>query len=317
MGRLIRDTLVLVLVAACVPSCKEYRRCARISSAGKGSVAAGSVTCSWKGHAGSCAPGPGETLDLCVAAGFAADPGTRAGVEAFLDACGKGKADAVVALGDLGLDEDGIESTLKLLAGAGVPVLALPGSSEPYGGWLDAVEKVQDAGGPVVDLSRVRVLAWGGEALVGMPGIPNPRYLAHPGKGCGFDERDMDDLADLVEEGKEKGRVVVLSSYPPRGKIVDASREGVAIGDPGLAGILEATGVLFGAFGSVYEAGGIGVDPADGSREDQGAWHKALFVNPGSIEAVPWEGGGGFSMGQAVMIQLGERGARFSVWRRM
>ncbi|MBW2263550.1 MAG: hypothetical protein JRG91_16435 [Deltaproteobacteria bacterium] len=172
----------------------------------------------------------------------------------------------------------------------------------------------------MIDISRVRLLVWGTHVLVSLPGVRNPYYLEHPGEGCGFDERDLADLKKLLAQARGKGRVVLLSGYPPRGSGstgIDASREGMPVGDPGLAELLAESEVLVGAFGSIYEAGGQAVDPSDGTQKEQGAWHSGLYLNPGSIEAVPWEGegGGGFSVGQAAVLQIGDSGTRYYMWR--
>jgi Icc-related predicted phosphoesterase len=299
----------------------KYRRCAKVRGAGKGEVKAGKTTCSWEGHRGSCSPAPEGTLDLCIVAGASDDAATRSNLDAYLETCRQGEVDAVAVLGDTGRSAEEITAVIESLASLDVPVLVLPGSRESYRDYVDALEASLEAGKPVIDLSRIRVLAWGGNVLVSLPGIGNPYYLEHPGEGCAFDERDMDDLEDLIEEAREKGRVVLLSAYPPlgRGKTgIDASREGMAVGDPHLARVLEETEVLVGAFGSVYESGGLAVDPVDGSLKEQGAWHAGgLYLNPGSIEAVPWEGeaGGGFSTGQAAVLQVGESGTRYYMWR--
>ncbi len=299
----------------------KFRRCAKLSGAGTGSVTAGDVTCSWKGHEASCSPAPSGSLDLCVVAGATDDVQTRANLEAYLETCRQGEVDAVVALGDVGRSAEEISTVLESLASLGVPVMALPGSREPYGDYLDAVEAAREAGRPVIDISKVRLLVWGTHVLVSLPGVRNPYYLDHPGEGCGFDERDLDDLGELLEDARGKGRVVLLSAYPPRGSGptgIDASREGLPLGDPVLAELLAENEVAVGAFGSIYEAGGQAVDPSDGAQREQGAWHAAgLYLNPGSIEAVPWEGegGGGFSVGQAAVLQIGDSGTRYYMWR--
>jgi hypothetical protein len=298
----------------------KFRRCAKLAGAGKGSVTAGDVTCAWKGHEAACTPAPTGSLDLCVLAGASDDARTRENLGAYLETCRQGEVDAVVVLGDVGSSGEEISSVLETLTGLGVPLLVMPGSREPYGDYLDAVEAAREAGKPVIDISKVRLIAWGAHVLVSLPGVRNPYYLEHPGEGCGFDDRDLDDLEKLLVEARELGSVIFLSGYPPRGTEsggIDASREGMPVGDPALARLLTENEVLVGAFGSVYEAGGQAVDPVDGTRKDQGTWHTGLYLNPGSIEAVPWEGegGGGYSAGQAAVLQIGQEGTRYYMWR--
>lgn len=298
----------------------KFRRCARLRSGGKGEVEAGGVRCSWKGYRATCSPGPEGSLDLCVVAGGSGDPGTLSNLEAYLETCRQGEVDAVVALGDTGRSAEEIEAFIEALSSLDVLVMVLPGSLEPFRDYLDIVEALREAGKPVVDLSRTRIVEWGGTVLVSLPGVRNPYYLEHPGEGCGFDDRDLRDFADLVAEARKRGRVVVLSGYPPRGRGgsgIDTSRQGMGVGDPRLAEILEENEVLVGAFGSIYEAGGQAVDPVDGTRKGEGQWHSGLYLNPGSIKAVPWEGegGGGFSVGQAAVLQVGESEVRYYMWR--
>ncbi|MBW2263888.1 MAG: hypothetical protein JRG91_18160, partial [Deltaproteobacteria bacterium] len=169
----------------------KFRRCAKLASAGKGSVTAGDVTCSWKGHEATCTPAPSGSLDLCVLAGASDDVRTRANLEAYLETCRQGEVDAVVVLGDVGRSGEEISSVLESLATLGVPVLVMPGSREPYGDYLDAVEAAHEAGRPVIDISRACLLVWGTHVLVSLPGVRNPYYLEHLGEVCGFDERDL------------------------------------------------------------------------------------------------------------------------------
>ncbi len=298
----------------------KYRRCASVRDSGDGTVTAGKATCAWDGHAGLCKPPAADVLDLCLVAGMSGDPDTGKSLGAFVEWCRKGGAEAIVALGDVGRSEEEMILDIGVLSSAGVPVLTLPGGSEDYGDYLEAIEKSREKGLPVVDLSRVRVLEWGGTVLVTLPGIARPRYLAHRGDGCGWGPDDVEELETLLGEASGKGRVVVLGAYPPLGSGgpgIDTSREGSHVGDAGLAAALDSAGVATGAFGFVYEAGGTAVDPSTRSLVPPGTWADGLLLNPGSIEALPWvgTGAGGYSTGQAAVLHVGSDGVAYHVWR--
>jgi hypothetical protein len=299
----------------------KYRKCARTGRGGEGEVTAGGVTCRWDGDVARCTGDTGESLDLCVLAGDASSAWSRRNLDAFIDTCTAGGVDMMVALGDVAEGGEGIVEVAGALDAAGVPVGMLPGSREHYKRYMDALDAAREEGLAVMDLSRVRTVRWGEAALVSLPGIRRPHYLAHPGEGCGYDDGDVDRLGELVEEAGGDATVVVLSVQPPACSGpwgVDVSRSGVHVGDTLLRETLLDTGGLIGVFGHVHEAGGVVVDPESCGRRGVGVGHEALWINAGSIEGVAWEGEGGgvFSTGQGVVLQVADGMARTFIWSR-
>lgn len=298
----------------------KYRKCAKMGRGGEGSVKAGQVTCTFDDGQGSCTPDPGESLDLCIMAGVQDDAGTRENIDDFVTTCAAGGVDMLVVLGDGGSSAEQIRAVVDRLAVAGVPIGMIPGAHEGYRDYLDALDAARQEGVPVLDLSTLRVLNWGEVALVSMPGIRNPHYLAHPGEGCGYADGHLEDLGDLIEEASEERQVVVLAPQPPRchgAHGVDVSREGTHVGDAVLRRVLLDRGGDLGVFAHVYEAGGAAVEPGSCAPLVQGQGQKGLWLNAGSIGSAPWEGEGGgvFSRGQAVVLQVAPEGARFFIWR--
>ncbi len=144
--------------------------------------------------------------------------------------------DAVLALGDLGANEDEIAAVLTAVGtSAKVPLLALAGEREPEGAFHAAVKRVHDAGIDVIDLVDVRLVDTGEIDIVSVPGYP----FSH--KGCHYSAPDLDGAARLVA-GRSHARVVV-GHTPPRGHgvgSVDWAFGDVNAGDAAMGALLDA-----------------------------------------------------------------------------
>jgi len=168
----------------------------------------------------------------------------------------------------------------------------------------------------VVDLTVARLLRWDGVDLVSLPGYHNPFYLQHRRGGCAYQAGDVRALRRLVRSARNP--VLLVAAGPPRGRgsrAIDFARGGANIGSPPLAEFLESAQIPYGIFGHVYEAGGRATADVAGQRPvEEGAWSETLFLNPGAVEAVPYDlHDGGRARGLAAVIEIGEEGARYRV----
>ncbi|MGZ3443472.1 MAG: hypothetical protein ACXVDD_28315, partial [Polyangia bacterium] len=106
--------------------------------------------------------------------------------------------DAVLALGDLGANEEEIAAVLIAVgAAARAPVLALAGEREAENSFHAATKRVQAAGGDVVDLVDTRLVDTGAIDIVSVPGYP----FSH--KGCHYSAADLDGVDRLVAARKQ------------------------------------------------------------------------------------------------------------------
>jgi hypothetical protein len=170
--------------------------------------------------------------------------------------------DAVLALGDLGRDEDEITAVLTVLGRAArAPVLALAGEREPENSFHAAVKRVHAAGVDVVDLVDTRLVDTGTIDIVSVPGYPFSR------KGCHYSAADLDGVERLVG-GRTHARVIVAHT-PPKGRgaaAIDWAIGDVNAGDAAMAAFVERVQPAAALFAHVDEAAGR----ADGERINVG-----------------------------------------------
>lgn len=220
--------------------------------------------------------------------------------------------DAVAALGGLGDDANAIAATVGALAGAEAPILALPGDREPEQEFHEGLDRARAGGSDVIDLQRVRVLDGDGLIIAALPGYPHRSYLADG--SCRFVDADADALGALVARLPGRGaRPAVLLAYaPPRGEgpgAIDAAAGG-NLGEPAVASLAVSGRFTAGAFAHLDEAGGRASDGVGAGAHPvaERAWADHLFVNAGSIDALPRPG---HARPQAVLLELEGGRARF------
>jgi hypothetical protein len=172
-----------------------------------------------------------------VAIAFVADaeaptPETLSALAAIRGKLARLKVDAVVALGGMAGDADGLAAVYRALAGPW-PVVAIPGDREPLGAVRQAVAAL--AGDGVVDGTQLRWLVIDGVGVATLPGQPHSARLAHGPDGCGHTDADVRALLAAAPDGLAFR--VLASQRAPRGP-GDRAALGAPAGDPGLAAAL-------------------------------------------------------------------------------
>jgi Icc-related predicted phosphoesterase len=254
-------------------------------------------------------------------------PATLDNLTRFARVFAREKVAAVLALGGLGANEDEIARVLGALAGAGAPVLALPGDREPEAAFHAAVERARHHGLDVIDLAQVRTVDGGGFAVVSLPGYPWPHYLGAGSFGCRYADADVQALRGLFDALSGSTLRVLASHTPPRGHgpdDVDWALGGANVGDPALTRFLTQAGVSLALFAHVDEAGGRAVGmpaDADGGAATAGPlgenlWAERLWLNAGAADSVPHAlGAGGTARGQAALVEFSDGRLRYRVVR--
>jgi hypothetical protein len=170
---------------------------------------------------------PSGEAAAVAAVGFVADgggdaPETVVQLRRAAEAFGAGRAALVVSLGGMGNDAESIAAALRALAGAGVPVVAMPGDLEPLAEHRRAVERLQQEDLPVVDGSVVRWMKLGPATIATLPGARHEAQLMAAKEGCAFDDAAID--ATLSRLTKADGLMVLASWAAPRaGAVTSAS----------------------------------------------------------------------------------------------
>jgi Icc-related predicted phosphoesterase len=242
----------------------------------------------------------------------------RANVDALMQWFGEQQVEAVIVAGGIGPNRESCLKALVRMAASKIPILPLIGATADFEQYRRAVAQAQKQHPNVVDLTTARLIRWDGVDLISLPGYHNPFYLQHRRGGCAYEVRDVEALEDLVNDARQP--VLLVAAAPPRGRspsAIDLARGGVNIGDPALASFIKAHEVPFGVFGHVYEAGGRATADVEGRRPlPAEQWSRSLYLNPGAIEAVPYDlPGGGRSRGMGAVVEIGPEGARYRVRR--
>lgn len=325
-GTLGAPVLVAWLASACCSSSQdppsaeesdlEFRRCAVLDASGTEEASRGPWRYARDGH----------ELDVTGPKDGVAKVGALAGLEdasgaslaALDELLGRLRAagvEAVVVAGGLGTDEASAKAVLARLATLEVPVLLVPGTSEPIDAFRDALGEARARAPNLVDMGVVRVARLPDVTVVSLPGGARPHELLAGEDGCGLTDDDVTAFGELV---RERPDALVVSATPPRQRgtaAIDLGRSGASAGDPRIATALARA--RFGVFGTVYESGGRASDRRGGRAVPEDAWSEELFVNPGSVDALPrGTRDGALGTSTAAMVEIQGRRARFHMFRR-
>ena len=254
-----------------------------------------------------------------VAIGVIADPRearpeTLASLRRVAELFRERQVDAVAALGGLGDDAEGIAKVVTALAAAHAPIFALPGDREPEEAFHEGLDRARADGLDVIDLQRVRVIVGDGLTIAALPGYPHHSYLVDG--TCRFVAADVIALGELVDNLPKLADhpTLLLAHTPPRGDGEGAIDwvAGANLGDPSVAALVAAGRFTAGAFAHFDEDGGRATDGVGFGAHPvaERAWATRLFVNAGSIDALPRPG---HPRAEAVVVEIEGGHARFWV----
>jgi hypothetical protein len=212
----------------------------------------------------------------------------------------------IIANGDLATEEEDLEQVMRVLGGAGVPVLVFPGNNESRAAFSRVFQAVAPSAPNLVNGVLVRQIVADDLELWTVPGYYDKQYV-YQGAGCSYGPSEADTvLAKLKPTGKAP--VVLVSHGPPQGQghaALDVIADGKNVGDHNLTRIIREAHIPFGIFGHILEAGGRAVGADLSSPVAAGTAVPALYVNAGSLSAEPWKmNDGTSSTGMAMLLSF-------------
>lgn len=197
-------------------------------------------------------------------------------------------------------DVDEMKAVFSALAQADVPVYLIPGNHEVKNDYYSAFTAVGSS--QLIDLSFSGFFDFAGVDFFSVPGYYRKNFPADDGfvySSFSFSQANSSDP------------LLLLSHGPPTEYGLDETLEGDSVGDPGLTHLIRSSGISFGFFGHIHEAGGIAVD-CSGERVPENMWSLCLFLNPGSV--VPWQLTSGIeNSGSAAIVDFKEHKMKYSM----
>ena len=227
------------------------------------------------------------------------------------------KAEAIIVNGDLGETEAQTTNVLQPIAAAGLPTFVIIGNREKKSDFNNAVKAIAEKSKNVFNLNFVRLVVLDDVAFVSLPGYFNKDYI-HVESGCNYKPSDAEALPPIIKAAGDK-TVVMVSHGPPKQDgpdALDRTLEQVNVGDPALARVLQETGVKFGVFSNIHEAGGRATDLAGSKLVGEGKMSAELYLNPGPTDAVRWQMNDRTeSHGMAAVLTVKGKQAQFKIHR--
>jgi predicted phosphodiesterase len=245
------------------------------------------------------------------------NPDNAANLQKAVDWFKTQRVDAIAISGDVGESAASIQAVLETVGAAAVPVLVVIGNRETRMDFVAGVTAAQAKFPGVINMNQVRVFNTDDVSVVSLPGYYNRRYL-YSGDGCAYTKSDVAEVGTLATSATGANRVL-LSHGPPRqagANAIDRIHEGANVGDPEITELLKKGLYPFGMFGNILEAGGRGTDVTGSKRIGQETWTDALYLNPGPMDAVPWNMiEGPPSRGMAAIMKFKGKQASYQIFR--
>jgi Icc-related predicted phosphoesterase len=261
---------------------------------------------------------PDDEVVIGVIADIKEDtPDNLKNLKTVLDDFKADKVDAIVVDGDLGDTESQIVNDLEPIAAYGVPVFALIGNQEKKTDFNNALKASAAKHNNVFNMNFVRLVQLDDVAVVSVPGYFNKDYI-HVEGGCHYLPSDVEATKAIVKAAGDK-TVVVVSHGPPKqegAEALDRTLEQANVGDPSLQRFLQETGVKFGIFENIREAGGRATDLGGANLVAAGKMAGELYLNPGPIDSVRWNMNDRTeSVGMAAVLTVKGKQASFKSYR--
>lgn len=240
-------------------------------------------------------------------------------IERYLAFFKEKQVDWIVVAGDSGEERAEIEGTLRAVAKAGIPILAIAGNRERTSDFKEALDALSKEHPNVFNGNRIRHLDLHGVDVITLPGYHDPRYIHQEGAGCQYYKRDVAELAKLAADANDP--VLLLAHGQPKGKTRHAldviAPEGEHIGDENLNEVIEEAKIAFGIFANVKEAGGKATADLGGEKlVEQGAKSDSLYLNPGAADSIEWVmNDGSSSFGSAAVLSFEGGQASYELYR--
>ncbi len=261
----------------------------------------------------------GEQVTFGVLGSINEDSGENlVNLKKYLDFFKAEGARAILVVGDSGDSRESIERALAPVAETGLPTFVLTGNRECRADFNDALASLQKSHPNVVNLGKVRDVEFDGVELISLPGYYDKKYIhCANGTGCQYFKQDVEALKTLAKQAENP--VVLVSHGPPHGEdanAIDRLSEGTNVGDANLTALIAETGIPFGVFPNIKEAGGRATNLDGSSLIREGELADKLFLNPGAADSVAWSMNDGTqSVGMAATLTVKGQKASYKIFR--
>jgi Icc-related predicted phosphoesterase len=241
----------------------------------------------------------------------------QANLKLILAHFAKNNVEFIVVPGDLGDTQVQIEEVITQLTEAKLPILTVIGNREGRTAYAEAIKASQARYRGLIDLNQQRLVIMDNVAFISMPGYHNKIYI-HARDGCHYTPEEVEASEAIAKAAEGKTRFLV-SHGPPRQKgpnALDRTLEQANVGDPELQNFLMETGIPFGIFANIHEAGGRATNRTGEKRLAQNQWAESMYMNPGPADAVRWAmNDGSESVGMAAVVSVDGLRAKYSIYR--
>lgn len=237
-------------------------------------------------------------------------------IKRYADFFAAEKVEAILVPGDSGKRKESIVTVLEPLAKTGLPVFVIPGNNESRADFTAAMDDLTARYPNVVSMAKVRLAKLDDASIVSLPGYYDRRFIHLGEAGCQYFKEDVEALSPIVNAAGP-APVVLLSHAEPHFSghtTIDAFEHGNA-GDQNLTEFLRKSGVPFGIFANIHEAGGRAHDLATNLIRE-GEAKEQLFLNPGLADSTPWKmNDNTWSYGMVATLTVTGKTAAYKVFR--
>lgn len=247
-------------------------------------------------------------------------PENMKNLSAIVEFFTKERVGAIIVDGDSAETEQQIVKVLEPIAAMNLPTFVIIGNLEKKSDYNNALKTVTEKHNNVFDLGKVRLVQLDDASLVSMPGYYDKSYLHAGEDGCNYKPNDVEMTRAIVKAAGDAKPLVLVSHGPPRqdgAEAIDRMSPGETnVGDPELMKLIRETGVKFGVFSNIQEAGGRGTNVEGTSLVGEGKMAPELMLNPGPADAVAWKMNDRTeSVGMAATLTLKGKQASFKIFR--
>lgn len=245
-----------------------------------------------------------------------AEPDTRDNVRRAMGRFKAAGVHFVLINGDVVAHDPGAMGRVMRMLGEELPlpVFLHSGNYEWTSAFTEALAEAQATHSQLVNMNIVRDVDLGGVHLVSLPGY-HDRHFMRPA-ACHYKDADLEELRAHLQGLTSRGEVVILTSHgPPHtdgGDGIDFAHEAGNVGDDRVTQLIVETGVPYGIFSHILEAGGRADDDLTALRAltvPMKGTSKRLYVNVGSANSSPWRMlDGSASRGKAAIFTVDLQG---------
>ncbi len=238
------------------------------------------------------------------------EPWTRAGLELFLARFEQADVDAILIGGDSAYGELELEDVFVFLGErTRRPVVLGIGNNESRAAFNRAATSAWRKHPQLLNGNLIRRFDLAGADVLTLGGYHDKAFVSASGS-CLYPESAVTGLPALAAQADDP--VVLLLHGPPKGdgkEAIDFVPGGGNVGDARLNGAITAAKIPYVIAGHILEGGGRATDGGGKRPVAAGKRSKALWLNPGQANGLPYEvngGATGWGLAAILTIQKGE-----------